>query len=519
MPRVKPGERRRAYRPKTLRRVKCDEAKPVCHNCTVAARQCLGYNNYSSAQSLLQSESHTSVHLNQVVSAPFTITDAEQHAFEYYRARTSSHLSGIQDHEFWERLLLQRAQIDAGVRHAIIALASFHEDFERGMIENVRSKEQFGLKQYNLAIREQMSLATNGNKNPAEPEAYLPCIVFVTIENMQMLRANFAPALYLAKKVISLLHDLRKSDQTSKMLLEFLERRFRQIELQASEMFGSTAYSSILPSQPTKVPILIPPIFASLSEARSAMEYYGQLYRMTVDASEIGSLSMSPDEMKDYTADPDPRSAFAVKYLSILKRWTSAFDAFLEGRAGSFTVAEMRTVRILRMQQLHSQISIEVSTRYTCAENQMFWDDYCPVYEEMINLIEAILATEGPEGDLTTRNASFSLDLVTIGPIYDLARRCRDPQIRRKALEVLRTCHRREGMWDSELALLVIERVIAIEEDGISVQSCKDIPNWRRILHIQHLLDMEARTIHLKYERVASATRPVVVQMQEVITW
>uniref|UniRef100_A0A093Y0Y5 Uncharacterized protein n=1 Tax=Talaromyces marneffei PM1 TaxID=1077442 RepID=A0A093Y0Y5_TALMA len=437
-----------------------------------------GYNNYSSAQSLLQSESHTSVHLNQVVSAPFTITDAEQHAFEYYRARTSSHLSGIQDHEFWERLLLQRAQIDAGVRHAIIALASFHEDFERGMIENVRSKEQFGLKQYNLAIREQMSLATNGNKNPAEPEAYLPCIVFVTIENMQMLRANFAPALYLAKKVISLLHDLRKSDQTSKMLLEFLERRFRQIELQASE--------------PTKVPILIPPIFASLSEARSAMEYYGQLYRMTVDASEIGSLSMSPDEMKDYTADPDPRSAFAVKYLSILKRWTSAFDAFLEGRAGSFTVAEMRT---------------------------MFWDDYCPVYEEMINLIEAILATEGPEGDLTTRNASFSLDLVTIGPIYDLARRCRDPQIRRKALEVLRTCHRREGMWDSELALLVIERVIAIEEDGISVQSCKDIPNWRRILHIQHLLDMEARTIHLKYERVASATRPVVVQMQEVITW
>lgn len=51
-----------------------------------------------------------------------------------------------------------------------------------------------------------------------------------------MLRANFTSALFLAKKVIGLLHGLRESNQTSKMLLEFLERRFRQIELQASEV-------------------------------------------------------------------------------------------------------------------------------------------------------------------------------------------------------------------------------------------------------------------------------------------
>lgn len=51
-----------------------------------------------------------------------------------------------------------------------------------------------------------------------------------------MLRANFTSALFLAQKVIGLLHGLRESNQTSKMLLEFLERRFRQIELQASEV-------------------------------------------------------------------------------------------------------------------------------------------------------------------------------------------------------------------------------------------------------------------------------------------
>lgn len=166
-----------------VRRVKCDEAKPICHNCTTAGRQCLGYNDESLSESSSKPQSHTSVvPLHMSITAPFNITDAEQHAFEYYFARTSSHLAGIHDQEFWERLILQRAQVDAGVRHAILALASFHEDFERGVVEDFSSKEQFGLKQYNLAIKEQMNLVKNRNNTFAEPDAYLPCIVFVTIE-------------------------------------------------------------------------------------------------------------------------------------------------------------------------------------------------------------------------------------------------------------------------------------------------------------------------------------------------
>lgn len=252
------------------------------------------------------------------------------------------------------------------------------------------------------------------------------------------------------------------------------------------------------------------------------MEYYGQLYRMTVDASDTGDLDMQSNQMTSNAAANNPadlRQAFAEKYINIVKQWTSAFDAFLESRAGSFTDAEMRTVRILRMHQLHNQISVEVSTHHMSAEDQMFWDDYCPVYDQIIDLANAILTADGPGSSSSSPNSSFSLDLITIGPIFELARRCRDPWIRRKAVNVMRTYHRREGMWDSEIALLVIERVIAIEEDGLVVQSCKDIPHWRRIFNIQHMLDMEARTIQLQYERQASATRPVTVQMQEVITW
>lgn len=271
-----------------------------------------------------------------------------------------------------------------------------------------------------------------------------------------------------------------------------------------------------------QAPTAIPKMFSSLSEAQRTIEYYAQLYRMTVDASDTRSLDMQSNQTIGNAAtsnSKDLREAFAEKYINIMKQWTSAFDAFLDHRAGTFTDDEMRTVRMLRMHQLHNQISIEVSTRHMSTEDQMFWDDYCPRYEQIIDLAKAVLAAEKTGSNQANRNASFSLDLVTIGPIFEIARRCRDPRIRRRAVDVMRSCHRREGMWDSELALLIIERVIEIEEDGIVAQSCQDIPNWRRIVNIQHLLDMEARTIRLRYQRQASATRPVIVQMQEFITW
>lgn len=287
-------------------------------------------------------------------------------------------------------------------------------------------------------------------------------------------------------------------------------------------MFGNKAYASTPPSPPSKTPMPIPPIFSSLSEAQSTMEYYGQLYRMTVDASDTEILDMQSNEKTGSAAakhSEDIRQAFAERYINIVKQWTSAFDAFLESRAGSFTQAEMRTIHILRLHQLHNQVSVEVSTRHMSAEDQMFWDDYCPVYDQIIDLANAILAADGPSSSSSSRNPAFSLDLVTIGPIFELARRCRDPWIRRRAVDVMRRYHRREGMWDSEMALLIIERVIEIEEDGLVVQSCQDIPHWRRIFNIRHKLDMEARTIQLLYERQASATRPVTVQMQEIIAW
>jgi hypothetical protein len=66
----------------------------------------------------------------------------------------------------------------------------------------------------------------------------------------------------------------------------------------------------------------------------------------------------------------------------------------------------------------------------------------------------------------TTLKPTFSLSLGLISPLYIIVSRCRDPTIRRRALHLLYTCNRKEGIWDSKLAARVGQRIIEVEEAG-----------------------------------------------------
>lgn len=78
----------------------------------------------------------------------------------------------------------------------------------------------------------------------------------------------------------------------------------------------------------------------------------------------------------------------------------------------------------------------------------------------------------------------FSIDLGIITPLYIVVSRCRDPAIRRRGLQLLASCNRREGIWDSTLTARVAERIIAIEEEGAishPVLYASQIPEHARI--------------------------------------
>jgi len=62
-------------------------------------------------------------------------------------------------------------------------------------------------------------------------------------------------------------------------------------------------------------------------------------------------------------------------------------------------------------------------------------------------------------------------------PLHTVASRCRNPRIRRRAVQLLLECSRREGIWDSLITGKVVAQTVELEEefmDPAAVQQDQD---------------------------------------------
>jgi hypothetical protein len=70
----------------------------------------------------------------------------------------------------------------------------------------------------------------------------------------------------------------------------------------------------------------------------------------------------------------------------------------------------------------------------------------------------------------------FTLSHGIVYPLFAVLIRCRDPQIRRRAQQVLETCNRHEGLWDSRLTAQLTKRMITIEETHALAEMTYNVP-------------------------------------------
>jgi hypothetical protein len=79
---------------------------------------------------------------------------------------------------------MQIACSESTVRHALVALAAWHESFQSDSPSKQESSQQFALRQYNLAIRQYLQhIETQGLHEPVCLERSLvPCLIFICIQ-------------------------------------------------------------------------------------------------------------------------------------------------------------------------------------------------------------------------------------------------------------------------------------------------------------------------------------------------
>ncbi|CVL12461.1 hypothetical protein FPRO06_04853 [Fusarium proliferatum] len=157
---------RRAYHHKVktgcqtcrIRRVKCDQGKPVCVRCTSTGRTCDGYNPPPSSSSYSSSTSASpSPQLSNSIDACADLklilprqSPQEVRSYRFFLEVTAPSLAGAFYADFWLTEVPRVCMSDAAIWHAVVSLGSAHEDFaEHG--QGLRS--MFALEQFNAAIR------------------------------------------------------------------------------------------------------------------------------------------------------------------------------------------------------------------------------------------------------------------------------------------------------------------------------------------------------------------------------
>ena len=202
----------------------------------------------------------------------------------------------------------------------------------------------------------------------------------------------------------------------------------------------------------------IPTSFSTARDARTAMVEIQICSMNVVQAYTTGKVSQKAI---------DARESCRAK----LREWKTAFDRS----------KNENWVPMPRMYYLLATLMIEAG----CEDRETAWDEYLPMLEMLLNACAPLAKIK-----------SFSLEMGTTLPMFTIATKCRDPRIRRKAIEILKT-PRREGIWNSVTASKVAERVMMIEEGSRIVEKAEDVPEEARI-HSVLMENLPGQKTHLR---------------------
>ena len=110
----------------------------------------------------------------------------ERRSFQFFRCRTAPQLAGYFVSTFWDSLVPLATHYQPAIRHAVVALASLHERFEKND-NSIHSSNYdiaqggFALQQYNRAISCLIQPVAIGGQQELDV-SLVACILFALFE-------------------------------------------------------------------------------------------------------------------------------------------------------------------------------------------------------------------------------------------------------------------------------------------------------------------------------------------------
>ena len=203
------------------------------------------------------------------------------------------------------------------------------------------------------------------------------------------------------------------------------------------------------------------PTRVSLGVLRDAKTQLDKLMSNAHEIVRIGNLV--PDDDQEMQKLKPAQS----HQLTELKTWRSEFLHVCENESEEEEVRCLKSILLSYWGMCYIFLSACTSSKQTS------FDTHLDGFSDIIDNAQVVLqrVASGAHG-----RHLFTFDpTIIIPPLYFVATKCREPILRRKALQLLRQAPRRNDLWSLMAAPGVVEKIVAIEEDTGHFVECPSL--------------------------------------------
>ncbi|KAK0704417.1 hypothetical protein B0H67DRAFT_349307 [Lasiosphaeris hirsuta] len=449
-----------------IRRVKCDESRPECTRCVQAGRTCDGYVSstqpHQSRRALADAVRQLPIAgpASRLLGEPVLADDAA--CFDFFRhctaGMTGSVLPGAQ---FWGRQLLQAAHSERAVWRVAVALGALHRRWEHS---NSRTSAAAAVRQRdgNDAIASFTQQAASHYYGAISLAKAVQDPATLAVVSAALAAAAHLAGLWAESQVhihagLRLLQDMQTPTIEARAMpadeVEGIAQSLERLDLQAM-LFEDSREPYDYQGMPDFVGVIRAPAWDGV-ELRDISEAALVVFRLVRHllivgtAAERGVITLRGLE------------AANSRLVEDAARWEMALAVLLAQTGAKDGVRERSMVLSMRLYH----ITLVVCLTAGVAGPETRWDACLPLFERIVALADEIARnTHSPLAFF------MSLEPGIAAPLFVVAVRCRHPIVRRRALNLLSTLNRQEGIWNCGLTGRVAEQCVMWEEEGLGIQ-------------------------------------------------
>ncbi|CAG8379856.1 unnamed protein product [Penicillium salamii] len=423
-----------------IRRVKCGEERPSCLRCTSTGRKC-------------DFKLEPIIFVNPSLS-PNT-GSRERRAFAYYFEFAASSIGGGLDLDFWRTVVPQVCRHEPAVWDAIISIGALFECSQKGPNLFLRQVEPKDLDQNHQDVLAWYARSVSAIRRRIESgnvDAFvglISCMLFICVEALQGDTGGAMQLFAQGVRLIMALRPMIESGAISASKAELLDDTIIPIFLRLAACALAIDGLPLNVLLENRTPELV---FESLRSARNV------IVSLAVEIPMFEAKCIDHMLQTDSSVVPDDLLAQRNILASKLESWYTAFAAMTNDSNKKIASPEEIGTAALFF-SYHEMLYVMLGTCTSmCLTN---FDAFIPNFQRIVEQSAITLrASTRPDGT----QPPFTFELSVGLPLWFTSLRCRDPQIRRLSLTLLRRAPPVQGFYQCSVGTAIGERIMGLEE-------------------------------------------------------